>query len=272
MTVARSRRALWQRADCVQCLTQKRKLTTVYAVGEGWTGAFGNGRFYDYISGHFDERDDRLLGTQTFPIEIFNGHVKSCSLGWGHTAIIAAQTDKDGYMSNRILIAGRPQEFTALLRLKRLPKLVRDYAVEQTFVSISSSDPTWNPSELLGRTVSWLSHTFTPGVEDWDSARLQSSMPYFTSIALDDSIEAQVEVPVDVVCSAGFTAVRMESGSLYTFGLNGMGQCGVGYTSANVWRPQKVTGLSFDIVPNTPRAELAQTFPIVDVALGLQRK
>ena len=44
--------------------------------------------------------------------------------------------------------------------------------------------------------------------------------------------------------SAGLTAVISKSGSLYTFGLNHRGQCGIGTFSPNVWAPTQVAGLA----------------------------
>jgi hypothetical protein len=50
--------------------------------------------------------------------------------------------------------------------------------------------------------------------------------------------------------------------------LNDFGQCGVGYSSNNVWRPTKVTGLSTEFSYG-PRELLIQSNPIVQVSMGL---
>jgi alpha-tubulin suppressor-like RCC1 family protein len=78
------------------------------------------------------------------------------------------------------------------------------------------------------------------------------------------------DAPGTVVASAGLTAVVGQvGGTLYTFGLNNRGQCGVGYTSNNEWVPQQVMGLSEDFA-SQGREYLQQALPITQVALGLQ--
>ena len=59
-------------------------------------------------------------------------------------------------------------------------------------------------------------------------------------------------------------------GVVYAFGLNGMGQCGFGHTSNNVWKPKSVTGLSSEFATGK-RVDLPQSYPIQQTALGLQR-
>lgn len=264
-----------------------RTFATVYGVGEEWTGALGTGRLDECIIGHFDEEEGLESLSGTLPTKIYEGNVAACSVGWGHTALITTATnDEDSRNCSQILMTGRPHEFSELLRIYRLPKLIRDYAARQTMKSASSGpyadEYSLNPADLVGRFVGMLSDSVTPGVENWEKARGQSAMAVFTPIEpfLDNSNEDGSESNtngdtnegiVDVVCSAGFSAFRSNKGSIYSFGLNGYGQCGIGFSSSNVWTPAKVRGLSSENV-DYPREYLKQTFPVAKASLGLQRK
>ena len=181
------------------------------------------------------------------------------AVGWGHTALITAH-------HRELILTGRPHDFSALLRLRRLPEWLRQYSVRQTLELTQHSDDgdgnkrydITSPTQLVGGMVNWLSSLTSSSSEqqpDWDMAQQQSVLPSLTPIKglLGN------DVPAAVACSAGFTAVISQDGHLYTFGLNGYSQCGIGRTSNNVWQPMRVltTGLS------------AQT-PVTAVALGFQ--
>jgi Regulator of chromosome condensation (RCC1) repeat len=237
--------------------------TKIYAIGEGWTGSFGSGRLDQRIAGHHDdeieEADPPLLVYET------DKPVTSCAVGWGHSAFIHDQ--------HKLLMTGRPHEFSSLLRLARLPNLIRQYAIQQTHRAVHPDDETsrgFQLTDILGRPIAFLSGIFLQDT-DWDAARMQSEMvdwtPYDTLMPPDSS------PAVHVSCSAGFTAVTTQSGQLYTFGLNSIGQCGTGETSNNVWVPQPVTGLTraSDDPDAKVRMILEQSHPIVSSALGLQR-
>jgi hypothetical protein len=246
-----------------RCITT----TTVYGIGEGWTGALGTGRLDQVIEGHNDELTDNA----EHPVEMYSTgfSVISCSVGWGHTALIVHDsTTTTKNEKNKLLVTGRPHDFQALLRLRRLPSWLRDYIVERTYTTtrLSKGNKSLHPVDLIGRILSFLSDQFIADVEDWETAAMHSFLKSFTelSIPTDDS-------PVSVRCSAGLSAVLSESGKLYTFGLNGHGQCGLGYQSTNVWKPGSVTGLSTEFATGK-RSELEQSHPIVSVALGLQRE
>jgi len=242
---------------------QQQRSFAVYAVGEGWTGALGTGRFDETIAGHDDEEE-----VTDVPVLLFDGKepVSSLSLGWGHTALI---------VNNKLLLTGRPHDFPSLLRLSRLPRWMRIYSAQHTFRS-SRADLVGDaggldPTSLVGRVITWLmqeeaasSSDNGAAQPDWDAARQLSLLPSLTELPLPDN-----EIPKEVVCSAGFSCVRTERGTLYSFGLNTFGQCGIGVVSTSVWRPQLVTGLSADFA-NIPRAELPQSHPIQAVRLGLQ--
>jgi alpha-tubulin suppressor-like RCC1 family protein len=90
-------------------------------------------------------------------------------------------------------------------------------------------------------------------------------LPTVQPVALPDN-----DTPVQVACSAGLTAVIGASGTLYTFGLNGFGQCGIGESTNNVWAPTAVTGLSTEFAADGPRSEMHQQHAVTSVALGLQ--
>lgn len=240
---------------------QQQRSFAVFAVGEGWTGALGTGRFDETIAGHDDEED-----VTDVPVLLYNGKepVSSLSLGWGHTALIVNQ---------QLLLTGRPHDFSSLLRLRRLPRWMRIYSAQQTFRSsrddLVGQASGYDPTSLVGRVISWLmqegaSSDYVSAQSDWDAARQLSFLPSLTELQLPDN-----EVPKEVVCSAGFSCVRTERGNLYSFGLNSFGQCGIGVVSTNVWRPRLVTGLSADFA-SVPRAEMAQSHPIQSVRLGLQ--
>jgi Regulator of chromosome condensation (RCC1) repeat len=263
--------------------------TTVYALGEGWTGALGTGRLDQNVAGHADHESDAA----DMPVAMYQTTNKllSCHVGWGHTAFVvesdsstvlddndersrlaAAQIQPQQEQQQQIprktqlLMTGRPHEFSSLLRLQRLPHRLRQYAAHQTYqttVSATEDNRSLHPVDLVGRAVTYLSNIFKSDEHDWEAAREQSCMVVPTAIDLP-------EHPTAVACSAGFTAVTTVDGSVYTFGLNGMGQCGVGHTSNNVWTPAPVTGLSREFASGQ-RVDLPQSHPIQQTVLGLQR-
>lgn len=231
---------------------QGHRLFAVYAVGENWTGALGTSRLDEHIGGHHDEED-----VDSNPLLIFGQNPQAVAVGWGMTALIV-----DG----KLLVSGRPHDFSALLRLRRLPKRIRQYAVYQT-LKTTNTDTSRNidPTSLVGRLMMWAVDVLQLGGTDWETARQLSFLPVFTEVSLPDENKAK-----SVACSAGLTSVITESsGHVYMFGLNAYGQCGVGYTSNNVWTPQTVTGLNADFA-NVPRPQMQQSHAVTDVSLGLQ--
>ena len=232
----------------------------VYAVGEGWTGALGTESLDLHVPGHFDdelheEEEEEKDGVHTAPHCMFDGPVHDVAVGWGHTALITHRRE--------LLLTGRPHDFSALLRLRRLPEWLRQYSVRQTLELTNRSDnddryDITSPTQLVGGMVNWLSNltsTTAPPEEqqpDWEMARQHSVLPTLTPIK---GIGGD---PAAVACSAGFSAVITQDGHLYTFGLNGYGQCGIGRTSNNVWQPTRVT------------TGLSAHSPVTAVALGFQ--
>ena len=73
-----------------------------------------------------------------------------------------------------------------------------------------------------------------------------------------------------MVSSAGFSTVLGASGTIYSFGVNSRGQCGVGTTSNNIWTPQPVVGLSTASKSKTSSKVIEQEDPIASISLGLQ--
>jgi alpha-tubulin suppressor-like RCC1 family protein len=269
--------------------------STLYAVGEGWTGALGTGRFDQTIVGHYDNDDTAVEASteSSRPVRmIFDATASttddkdascdsvdsSCvAVGWGHTAVLRDQ---------KLWVTGRPHDFSNLLRLRRLPKTVRQYAVERAAASTIDDDDNAAPSTLssyfdptlmVGRLVTSLTDAFVSkeaaDIPDWDAARQHSILSRLTPIPLPP--EATDDPPVAVECSAGFTIVLTQSGSLYSFGLNAYGQCGIGTASNNVWLPQRVVGLNADEAKASSKNSsshllLEQPHPVVSVKLGLQ--
>jgi Regulator of chromosome condensation (RCC1) repeat len=157
-----------------------------------------------------------------------------------------------------------------------------------------------NPIDMIGQTLTFLTKIFgNPKKDpDWDAARDQSYLIVLTMIPLpfdsttmvattgstttadtttlpatiDPTTPVLNDVPMDVVCTAGVTAVTTARGYVYTFGLNGIGQCGTGDPCNNVWIPSRVTGLSRQFSGAGYRAtSLPQSYEIQQVCLGLQR-
>ena len=114
-----------------------------------------------------------------------------CSAGWGHSAILTK--------CGKVLICGRPYDFSILLRLN----VLRDFG-----------------SSFLARSVSSFSQYF---------ADAKTSGLYPSLIPLQDVLTSSGEVKdvVDIVASAGLTIGLTKAGAVFAFGLNRWGQCGV---------------------------------------------
>lgn len=247
----------------------------VYAFGHGWTGALGTGRFDDHIAGHDDE--DELPDP---PFLLYDGDVLSAAAGWGHTALItndyreSENSDEDEYghghdhgrFEHRLLMCGRPHDLQAILRLHRFPPFLRKKAVQYAY-SYKEDEQAVNPTALASRFIQWALNERAQEDETlrlWELARQYSIMAELEEVEVPN-----YEAPGTVVASAGLTAVIGQNGDLFTMGLNNRGQCGVGYTSNNVWVPQQVMGLSEGYAAEG-REYVYQAFPMTQVALGLQ--
>ena len=212
----------------------------VYAIGENWYGALG-------IGDNPDLSDDEL-----FPIPLPDdiNEVKAVAAGWGHTAfVIELRETKE----NKLFVCGMPHDFRGLLRLNRLPGVLRSAALSMSkILSPSLPNDTSSTSENESLKTSSILYTMSPV-----------------------SVQQEKDTPSGIIAaSAGLTAfVGKEKGTLYCFGVNSYGQCGVGASSVNVWEPSPVCGLNSTILPfweGYKRKHLVQEAPIVDIKLGLQ--
>jgi alpha-tubulin suppressor-like RCC1 family protein len=222
----------------------------IYAMGDGWTGALGTGTLTDAFPGHDDEYEEEHLDP---PVCVYGGPIKSAAAGWGHSALVTSDS--------RLLVCGRPHDFSALLRLKRLPAFIRNYAVHH---ALRYNETGQQADTLAGKVVSWMMGSEDGPEGPWSDAKRNSILPDYIQISMPHG-----EIASEVVASAGLTAVLTRTGGLYAFGLNHHGQCGVGKMSNNVWTPEPVMGLSSQFA-DTGRASLEQDHPIQSVALGLQ--
>ena len=289
---------------------------SVFVTGHGWTGALGLGRDV-MVDGIVSDGSLVAGGEGTEELvelsnECFGGITSSRNTsivagaaGWGHSAFIA----QDDNGKKNLYVAGRPHDFQTLLRLKRLPSFLRRYIVSN---SLRYDDGTVRPDrdtvKAARSAVSRLIDTFmTSGTDErenmmkkgLDDIEIRYGLyPTPTKVELPDGDEPAVQQQTlkggnVLAASAGLTAVIGKSGTLYTFGLNHRGQCGVGESDMfNVWDPTPVTGLSMrsvsrddtfdddddDVIDDKQeekrtkkgRAALKQDKPIVSVALGLQ--
>lgn len=275
---------------------------SVYTIGNGWTGALGTGSLDSFAAGHND--DDDVLGTATgtaspsHPFKIHDGPVTAAAAGWGHTAFVV-----DGH----VMLCGRPHDFANLLRLKRMPKICRDYVNRYTLKFTSRNTNMNNPHNnqdapvagvepaaislvekvidfLLNDTSSYATNNTTSEQRQSNSMKRNSIFVTPTMIPLPDGhkvgqtttkhTDLQVVNSKSLCASAGLTAVISEQGHVCTWGVNTFGQCGVGDTATtNVWTPTHVRTLSNQVSdhPNAVSSEpLGHDYPITQVSLGLQ--
>lgn len=245
--------ACLRRNTATAATLQARRHMAVYVMGDGWTGALGTGSLTQVLPGHDDEYEEEHDCSLDPPVCVYKGNVKSAAAGWGHSALITCD--------NKLLVCGRPHDFSALLRLKRLPAFMRNYAVNH---ALRYNETGQQADTLAGNVVSWMMGEEDGPKGPWSDAKRNSILPEYIHMNMPHE-----EVPSEVVASAGLTAVLTETGRLYTFGLNHRGQCGVGKMSNNIWTPERVMGLSTEFA-DTGRASLQQEFPVKKVALGLQ--
>jgi Regulator of chromosome condensation (RCC1) repeat len=238
-----------------------RRDMSVYAMGHGWTGALGTGRFDEHIQGHDDEDDPDT------PTLLYKGDVLSAAAGWGHTALVTNEKTGHGHYHHRLLMCGRPHDLQALLRLHRFPRWLRHKAVLYSH-SYKEDPSAINVTALASRFIQWCLNERQfqdTTLRLWELAKAYSILSELEEVEMPN-----YDAPGKVVASAGLTAILGQvGGTLYTMGLNNRGQCGVGYSSNNVWVPQQVMGLA-DHFELAGRESLYQAFPMDQVALGLQ--
>lgn len=240
----------------------------------------------------------------------------AASAGWGHTAIIivddddngsggrATAADDDAALRRRLLICGRPHDFQTLMRLRRLPTFVRNFCVRYSLDGNGNAKDLSQPSPMQ-RIASYLAGENEVTFHEDECRRfgnvptlLQVDLPIMgerpalegeriddvafakhASSSSDSSIHNEYQNTL--ATSAGLTAIISTTGTLYCFGLNHRGQCGIGSFNPNIWTPTSVTGLASTrcILDHGDREYVGddmfrefrqQQNPIVSVALGLQ--
>jgi hypothetical protein len=190
---------------------------SVYAIGEGWTGALGGAHLRAVVPGHDDENAEDLTHD---PVLVYRGSVRQVSAGWGHTLLIDAA-------SGTLHVVGRPHDFQTLLRLRRVPQFLRLWSAETVFAGREGFEG-WLIGKLVGDDAA-----------AWDSAKKYCTVFDFTPLPLPNGA-----LPVQIHAGAGLSAVIGSDGALYSFGLNSRGQCGTGHWSNNQWEPTMVVGLT----------------------------
>jgi hypothetical protein len=286
---------------------------SVYGFGEQWTGALSRGHAGLYVeeAPELSYEEIRRNGEAQRMIELdYNDggdddirdgwKCVATSAGWGHTAIIVegamttttttTATSQDG---RRLLVCGRPHDFQTLMRLRRLPTSLRNFCIRHSSPSSSSSSPS-----VVQRVASYLAGENETTFHE-DECRKFGNVPTLLEVELPGgemparegeglssslsslSSSCNTRYQNTLATSAGLTAVISTSGTLYTFGLNHRGQCGVGYFSPNIWTPRRVAGLASTrfVLDNADTGLVGddmfrkfdrQEHPIVSVSLGLQ--
>ncbi|KAL7443407.1 hypothetical protein ACHAXM_012068 [Skeletonema potamos] len=296
--------------------THRRYMSAVYGYGAQWTGALSRGR-NNLITDEAPElspEEIQQLGECQNMIKLkgLDDGMKcvAASAGWGHTAMIAQDTDSDNSAAIRrkLMVCGRPHDFQTLMRLRRLPPLVRNFCLQYSLPleGEDSDDQLSKDPSILQRIASFLAGENEVTFNEHEYRRY-SNIPEMLEIKLPsepavegDRIDNYVyelhgrksteknsstHQPMHthfqntLAASAGTTAVISKKGTLYMFGLNHRGQCGSGTFSPNVWDPSPIRGLAskrFILDHGTGIGEnLFKDFdeqenPIVSVALGLQ--
>ena len=308
---------------------QRHFATHLYACGEGWTGAFGKEHLRTSVVGHYDEEEeieeglefdendnltdvqneigsnssnsneDGLHWNRRRPssvqlVPIYDGDdVKQVSVGWATTAFVNTQ--------GQVYIVGRPHDLMSMLRMARIPQMIRNFIIARTN---GSGDERTNENRgdfveatLVGKWVSdligWATGTSAavvdPDIADdldpkdkvWAVAQEYSWLKNWTKIDLRKMSQQNITRDTQfnaVACGPGITAlIGKDSGTLYMMGVNNRGQCGIGQVSNNVWIPEPVKGISSrpsssgrSSSSSTATSLNQQDVPIVQVALGFQ--
>jgi hypothetical protein len=298
---------------------------SAYAFGSQWTGSLSRpsieteeateltnselleGELQNLVTMEFDGDDDL--------------ECVAAAAGWGHSALLVRDQTDDATAtagSTRLLVSGRPQDFQTLMRLRRLPPSVRNFCIERT----SNADEAASGPSAMQRLASFLAGENEVTFHE-EECRRYSNIKTMMEIPLPDDEAMAVEgqsvdenvlskhgrrrwMPNEPIhttasasayndafqntlaASAGLTAAISQLGTLYMFGLNHRGQCGVGKFTPNVWTPQRVVGLASlrfmldynshgdrDGPGNKSGSDVykeceVQEYPVVGVALGLQ--
>ncbi|KAL7543258.1 hypothetical protein ACHAWF_007355 [Thalassiosira exigua] len=285
---------------------QQRRSASAYGFGQQWTGALSRGPSRLSLEeapeltpeeiAHFGECQCQslvpLLGPGEEEGDEEDGGAGSeskarggrrrrkcvgAAAGWGHTALLTVDDDEGGGDgAPRLEVCGRPHDFQALMRLRRLPPFVRDFCVRRTLPEDDDDDASGRgggdrPPSMLQRIASYFAgENENEATLKEAKCRRYSNVPRLIEVALPDGEVPAVEgealseaarsrhgeegagggpllhsrFQTTLAASAGVTAVVSSTGTLYTFGLNHRGQCGSGSFSPNVWTPGRVAGLA----------------------------
>ncbi|KAL3790752.1 hypothetical protein HJC23_010031 [Cyclotella cryptica] len=334
-TATNNNNALPLRPGCHH-VAQCRRRHSAYGFGSQWTGALSRRSLDADEAAELTPPELLAGDTQRLvEMEGSDGvECVAGAAGWGHSALLVR--DKKDLSdtaaiatSTRLLVCGRPHDFQTLMRLKRLPSSLRNFCIRHTASNVD--EPSSGPSALQ-KIASYLAgenevtfheeqcraysnvHTLlemrlpngeAPALEgesiEHDLMSLHGR-PRYMQQKTHDSDHNQRTPPHHtkfqntIAASAGLTAVISNKGTLYTFGINHRGQCGIGSFTPNVWTPSPVVGLaslrfvldynahkhqihdpdgdapstSTSTGSNVYKACTVQEFPIVSVALGLQ--
>jgi len=172
--------------------------------------------------------------------EVLNGRklqFKQVSAGWGHSAALTT----DG----AVVIFGRPFDFSTLFQMHRIYRISPYFARK---ISISTN------SSYFGSLITKLVGTFNrESLKDIDRLGF---FPLPIQLLLEEKVKF-------LVCSAGLTLFLTESGSVFSFGMNRWGQCGVhdptfrqkdpilstnSKGQQHVYSPEKITSLPQSII------------------------
>jgi alpha-tubulin suppressor-like RCC1 family protein len=299
--------------------TQQRRRFSIYGFGEQWTGALSRGPHRLSIEEapelSYDEIHQLGVAQTMVPLlynndgeEEDNWKCIAASAGWGHTAIIIDDDKSEEEPERRrLLICGRPHDFQTLMRLRRLPTFVRNFCVRYSFDGTAGNDTDLSQQQPspMQRIASYLAGENEVTFHE-DECRRFGNVPTLLQVELpskgerpalegeriDDvaftkhasSSSASIihkQYQNTLATSAGLTAIISNTGTLYCFGLNHRGQCGIGSFNPNIWTPTSVTGLASTrfILDHGNREYVGddmfrefrqQQNPIVSVALGLQ--
>lgn len=298
--------------------THRRHMSAVYGYGAQWTGALSRGRdnlITDEAPELSPEEIQQLGGCQNMiQLKGLDDGLEcvTASAGWGHTAMIAqdiANNKDDAAIRRKLMVCGRPHDFQTLMRLRRLPPLIRNFCLQYSLPLEGESDDRSSSKDpsILQRIASFLAGENEVTFHEHEYRRY-SNIPEMLEIKLPsepavegDRINNEVfelhgrkstenssthqKQPMHthfqntLAASAGTTAVISKTGILYMFGLNHRGQCGSGTFSPNVWDPSPIRGLASKrfildhgtgIGENLFKDFNEQENPIVSVALGLQ--
>ncbi|KAG7372668.1 regulator of chromosome condensation RCC1 repeat protein [Nitzschia inconspicua] len=284
--------------------TTRRRSFAVYAVGEGWTGAMTQQYLQASVPGHFDE--DPLLLQETNvtvtttsnqqqqqqqqqqqyqrPVVIYPyDDIQQVAVGWGTTALINTQ--------GRVQLVGRPHDVMTLLRLNRMPTMIRNWIVAQDmndavtpvgsaisyligWATGENDNKDTSPSSSSSTSSSSDGSINTKNTSDWEHAKKYSFLSDWTYLEGNPLMTKQRIHKI--ACGPGFLAMlEKDGGTLYCMGVNNRGQCGVGTISNNVWTPQPVRGLTRNQKQMTRDDATVllpteQDEPMIQVALGFQ--